>query len=80
MNKLALCKDAVKELSTCGELKVEAIFCARLKALLKFDLGEESVERDDVGVVDTGEKVSLYPDAKSCHHPFKVETGQRSGC
>jgi len=39
LGKLALCKDAIKELSTCGELKGEAVFCARLKTLLKFDLG-----------------------------------------
>jgi len=46
LGKLVLCKDAIKELSTCGELKGEAVFCARLKALLKFDLGEESIERE----------------------------------
>jgi len=46
LGKLALCKEAVKELSTGGELKGEKVFCARLKALLKFDLGEESIERE----------------------------------
>jgi len=37
--KLALCEDAVKELSTSGKFKGEIVFCTRLKALVKLDLG-----------------------------------------
>ena len=39
VSKLALCEDAVKELFAGGELKEKAVFCARLKALLKLHLG-----------------------------------------
>jgi len=38
-NKLAFCTDTVKELSACGKLKGEVIFCARLEVLVKLDLG-----------------------------------------
>ena len=37
--KLALCEDAVKQLSTSGKFKREIVFCTRLKALVKLDLG-----------------------------------------
>ena len=37
--KLALCEDAIKELSTSGKFKGEIVFCTRLKALIKLDLG-----------------------------------------
>jgi len=37
--KLALCEDAVKQLSTSGKFKGEIVFCTRLKALVKLDLG-----------------------------------------
>jgi len=33
--KLALCKDAVKELSTSGKFKREIVLCTRLKTLVK---------------------------------------------
>ena len=39
LGKLALCKDVVKELSAGGEFERKVLFCARLKALVKLDLG-----------------------------------------
>jgi len=39
LGKLALCKDAVKELSTSGKFKREIVLCTRLKTLVKLDLG-----------------------------------------
>ena len=38
LGKLALCEDAVKELSAGGEFEGEVIFCAQLEALVKLDL------------------------------------------
>jgi len=35
LGKLALCEDAVKELSAGGKFKREVAFCARLEALVK---------------------------------------------
>jgi len=46
LGKLALCEDAVKQLSTSGKFKGEIVFCARLKALIKFDLG---LGQDELG-------------------------------
>jgi len=39
LGKLALCEDSIKQLSTGGKFKGEIVFCARLKALVKLDLG-----------------------------------------
>jgi len=39
LGKFSLCEDAVKELSTSGKFKREIVFCTRLKALVKLDLG-----------------------------------------
>ena len=46
LGKLALCKDAVKELSTSGKFKGEIVLCTRLKTLIKLDLG---LDQDGVG-------------------------------
>ena len=51
-NKLALCEDTVNSLSTGGELKGKAIFCVRLKALLKLDQGRRG-ERGDSKPLET---------------------------
>ena len=37
LTKLALCEDAVKELSSGGEFKGEVVFCARFEALVRLD-------------------------------------------
>jgi len=39
LGKLALCKDAIKELSTSSKFKGEIVLCTRLKTLVKLDLG-----------------------------------------
>ena len=39
LGKLALCEDAVKQLSVSSKFKGEIVFCTRLKALVKLDLG-----------------------------------------
>ena len=38
LGKLALCEDAVKELSAGGKFKRGVVICARLEALVKLDL------------------------------------------
>ena len=39
LGKLSLGEDAVKKLSASGKFKGEIVFCTRLKALIKLDLG-----------------------------------------
>jgi len=39
LSKLSVCEDTVKELSAGGEVERKVIFCARLEALVKFDMG-----------------------------------------
>jgi len=39
LGKLALCEDAAKQLSASSKFKGEIVFCTRLKALVKLDLG-----------------------------------------
>jgi len=82
LGKPAFCEDAVKDISLGSKLKGEVALCARLEAKLDQSLiWVRSAERktDNVGVVDAGEEVNLFPKAK-CHHcPVKIEIGQRSG-
>ena len=39
LSEVSLCEDTVKEFSAGGEFKRKVLFCARLEALVKLDLG-----------------------------------------